>query len=440
MTEILSEVATALKKLRQSGFEAYIIGGCVRDRLLGNTPKDYDITTSALPEETEKVFSKFRIIETGIKHGTVTVLINKSPIEITTYRIDSEYSDNRRPDSVVFTKSLREDAARRDFTMNAIASDENGNIVDYYGGTDDIKNKIIRCVGDPNERFNEDALRILRAIRFSSVLDFEIESKTRDAIFNNKELLKNISAERIASEFTKILCGKNARRVIMEYIDVIGVFIPECLPMKNFDQRNFHHIYDVLEHTAFTVENIPDEPILRLAAFFHDIGKPQTFFIENGIGHFYGHSEVGAKMAKKILSRLKYDNHTRDSVYSLVRYHDTQIEEKKSAVKRCMNKHGDIFFDLLKLKRADNLAQAPEYHNRTEYVDRIQKIAEDIIANQECFSLKQVAVNGSDLIKVGFTPGKLIGECLNDILDKIIKGELDNDKQILLDYAVKKYL
>ncbi|MBQ5565782.1 MAG: HD domain-containing protein, partial [Clostridia bacterium] len=328
------EVKTAIEKISKNGFEAYIVGGCVRDSLLGKTPKDYDITTSASPQEVEKIFSDCRVIETGIKHGTVTVLINSMPLEITTFRIDSEYVDNRHPESVTFTKSLREDTARRDFTMNAIAYNNFTGICDFYGGETDIKNKIVRCVGNPDLRFNEDALRIMRAIRFSSVLGFEIEENTRSSIFKNKELLKNISSERIAAELVKLLCGKNAKKVLCEYIDILGVVMPELLPMKDFDQRNAHHIYDIWTHTAVAVENIEPAPILRLTALFHDIGKPECFFMKNGQGHFYGHAAVSEKISDNILKRLKFDNTSRETITTLVKLHDIQIEETETAVKR----------------------------------------------------------------------------------------------------------
>ena len=436
MMRIPEEVKTALKMLRESGYEAYMIGGCVRDSILGIPAKDHDITTSALPEQTERVFRDFRVVETGIKHGTVTVLINKMPLEITTYRIDSQYSDNRRPDSVTFTKSLREDTARRDFTMNAVAIDENGDIVDHHGGIEDIKNKLIRCVGEPDLRFREDALRILRAVRFSSKLGFEIEKDTKEAVFRNKELLLNISSERIASELVKLLCGKNARSVIIEYIDVLGVVIPELLPMKGFEQNNIHHIYDVLEHTAAAVENAPAEPVMRLAALFHDIGKPCCYSFKDGQGHFYGHAGTGADMTRIILNSLKFDNYTKDTVTKLVKIHDVQIEERKGAVKRCLNKHTpEIFYMLLDLKRADTLAQAPMCFERLAYLDRIKAIAEEILDGEECFSLKQLEINGRDLIASGIEPGKEIGSILSDILEKVISGELPNERSALLEYA-----
>ena len=439
MLIIPEEVKTALTRLRKSGHEAYIIGGCVRDSLLGSEPKDYDITTSALPDETKAIFADMRVIETGIKHGTVTVLIHGMPLEITTFRIDSKYSDNRRPDSVTFTKSLYEDTARRDFTMNAVAVDENGDIVDHHGGCEDINNRLIRCVGDPDKRFSEDALRILRAVRFSSVLGFEIEENTKAAVFTNKELLKNISMERIASELIKMICGRNAASVIVEYADVISVVIPEIAAMKGFDQHNPYHLYDVLVHTAYVVENIPPEPILRLAALFHDIGKPPAFTMTDGRGHFYGHAKIGAELTEKILTNLKVDNCTKDTVVKLVKLHDTPIEETETAVKRFLNKHGsNIFFMTLKLKRADELSKTEECRQRTAYLDRLQALAEDILSRDECFTVKQLKINGSDLIEIGYKPGKMLGSCLKEMLEKVMSGSLENDREILTEFARNK--
>lgn len=434
------EVKTAIEKISKNGFEAYIVGGCVRDSLLGKTPKDYDITTSASPQEVEKIFSDCRVIETGIKHGTVTVLINSMPLEITTFRIDSEYVDNRHPESVTFTKSLREDTARRDFTMNAIAYNNFTGICDFYGGETDIKNKIVRCVGNPDLRFNEDALRIMRAIRFSSVLGFEIEENTRSSIFKNKELLKNISSERIAAELVKLLCGKNAKKVLCEYIDILGVVMPELLPMKDFDQRNAHHIYDIWTHTAVAVENIEPAPILRLTALFHDIGKPECFFMKNGQGHFYGHAAVSEKISDNILKRLKFDNTSRETITTLVKLHDIQIEETETAVKRFLRKHSpEIFFLLIQVKRADTLAQSPECFSRLEYLENIKKIAEDILSKDACFSLKTLQISGNDLISLGFSQGKQIGIILNKLLDEVIKGKLPNHKEQLIEYVKNKY-
>ena len=429
-------VKTALDALHANGFEAYIVGGCVRDSLMGNTPKDYDITTNALPEQTKDVFKKYRVIETGIKHGTITVLINRMPLEITTYRIDSGYKDNRHPDHVTFTSSLEEDTARRDFTMNAIAYDEENGLADFHSGHDDIKNRLIRCVGDPDKRFGEDALRIMRAIRFSSVLGFDIENNTKEALFGNKELLKNISAERIASELIKLLGGKNVYNVLMEYIDILGAVIPELLPMKNFCQNSPHHKYDVWDHTARVVANADNSPILRLAALFHDIGKPLSYIEKDGRGHFYGHAKVSCDITRNILNRLKLDNYTKDTVLDIIWLHDAQINENNYAIKKFMNKHTpELFFMLLKMKKADDLGKGTDVTQRLEALVRMELLGKEILSEQACFSKKDLAVKGGDLIAEGFSPGRELGTILNSLLEEVIAERLPNKKQALIDYA-----
>ncbi len=430
------QVKYALDTLSQSGFEAFAVGGCVRDEILHAAPKDYDIATSALPEQTAEVFSEYTVAKTGIKHGTVTLLINGMPIEITTYRIESEYSDNRRPDSVAFTKNLKLDLSRRDFTINALAYNEDLGIIDCFGGLDDIKSGVVRCVGEPDKRFSEDALRILRALRFASTLGFEIEYITAKAAIDNKRLLQNISAERIASELTGILCGKNAQRVLTQYTPIFTEIIPELAPMIGFEQYNEHHIYDVYAHSAAAVQNTPSEPALRLAALLHDAGKPACFTLdENGVGHFYGHAAIGADIARNILNRLKFDNATKSLVVTLVKYHDMQIEPTQKSVKRAMNKLSeDFFFKLISLKRADNLAQSPKYIQRQKYYEELTKIAENIISQRQCFSLKDMAVDGRDLLNAGISPGKDIGIALKFLLDAVLNESVKNTKLDLLKY------
>jgi len=434
MITIPKEVKYALNLLEKAGFEGYMTGGCVRDYVMGMSPKDYDITTSALPEETKAVFSEFNVIETGIKHGTVTVLIEGMPLEITTYRTEGEYLDSRHPSSVAFTRSLKEDAERRDFTMNAMACDVRGNLCDFFDGCEDISAKVIRCVGNPNERFQEDALRIMRALRFSSVLGFEIEKSTSDAAFRHKELLKKISMERIQTEFIKLICGKDAKRVILEYTDILGVVIPELLEMKGFKQRNVHHIYDVLEHCAVAVENVTEEPVLRLAALLHDAGKPEVFTVdEDGTGHFYGHSAVSEKKAEEIMNRLKFDNNTKEQVLKLVKYHDVLIELSEKSVKRMLSKVGtELYYKLIELKRADNMAQNPVYRDRQKYCDELERIATKVIQDESCFDLKDLAVNGHDLIEAGIPAGKEIGRILNLLLYDVIDSKVENEKEKLI--------
>lgn len=433
-------VARALSMMENAGYEAFIVGGCVRDALMGIPPKDYDITTSALPEETKAVFREYRVIETGIQHGTVTVMMEGMPLEITTYRTEGTYSDNRHPDSVSFTTSLREDVARRDFTMNAIAYSPTRGLIDHFGGEADIRAGIIRCVGDPDTRFREDALRMMRGIRFASVLGFRIEENTAAAIRGNKERIPTVSAERIRVELTKLLCGVNVKNVLMDWWDVLGVVIPEILPMHNFDQKTPYHIYDVWEHTAVAVSETPPVTHLRLSAFLHDIGKPSSFFTdEKGIGHFYGHPAVSAEMAEEILARLKYDNVTRCRVITLVKEHDRIIEPTETAVKRALSRlTPEVFFNLLAIKRADNLAQSPNYRDRLETYDAIEAMAQDILEKNECISVAALAVNGSDLIALGMKPGREIGEMLSHLLEQVIRGKLENEQEELLSYVKKK--
>lgn len=432
------QVNMVLKALEDHGFEAFIVGGCVRDAIMGIAPKDYDVTTSALPEEIKEVFKDFHVIETGIKHGTVTVMVDNEPIEITTYRIDENYVDNRHPENVRFTRSLKEDMARRDFTMNAIAYNPACGLVDYYGGLEDIRRGVIRAVGEADKRFEEDALRIMRALRFSSVTGFAIEEATAEAALRHKDFLNNISAERIQVELVKLLCGKDARRVMMEFTDILAVILPELLEMKGFDQCNAYHIYDVLEHTAVAVENTPAEPVLRLSALLHDTGKPETFFQDcTGVGHFYGHNLASKRIAEDLLERLKFDNDTKEKVLLLVEKHDMQIKAEETAVKRALNKLGEENFrNLIALARADNKAQNPIISKRQEHFDKLLAIAEEIILKEECFSLKALAVNGRDLMEIGFKPGPELGKALENLLEAVISGEIENKKEELLKKAI----
>ena len=427
-------VRKIISALNAAGYEAYAVGGCVRDHLMGREPDDYDVTTSALPQETAAVFAGERLIETGIKHGTVTVLANGMPVEVTTYRIDGEYSDHRHPDRVSFTSDLTADLARRDFTVNAMAYAPQHGIIDPFGGQEDLARGCIRCVGDAEKRFDEDALRILRALRFASTLGFTLEPETERAAFAKKELLRSVSAERLNVEFTKLLCGKNVRFVLCRYIDIIGIVIPEALAMKDFAQRNPHHIYDVLEHTAAAVEAASAEPVMRLSAFLHDIGKPLCFTEgADGIGHFYGHAARSAELAEVITERLRYSTAVRRLTVTLVREHDLQIADSERAVKRVLNRlTPEVFFRLLALKRADNLAQAPEYAERQRYYDRLESIARTVLEQEQCFSLKDLAVNGHDLAEAVGLKGPAIGAALAALLDAVIAGEVENEKGALL--------
>ncbi len=439
MIKLPEAVKKTIEKLNRSGFEAFAVGGCVRDSLMGRKPNDWDVTTSASPAETMAVFRDYKVIETGIKHGTVTVIIDNNFLEITTYRIDGDYSDNRHPDKVNFTKNIKEDLARRDFTVNALAFNPKDGICDCFGGADDINNKIIRCVGDPDKRFSEDALRIMRALRFASVLGFEIEDKTAVSIRKNKYLLKNVATERKNSELSKMLCGKNAQRILMQFPDVISEIIPEISDMIGFEQKNRHHIFDVYEHTVKSVESIDAVMHLRLAMLFHDIGKPHCFTVDaKGEGHFYGHAKISYELAEKALDRLKYDNETRSKVLTLVKYHDAVIENDERYIKRWLNRLSpEGFFDLIKVKKADNLAQNPKY-NRIAYIEEISKKATEILERNECFSLASLAVNGDDLLAIGVPQGKKIGKALEFLLKAVTDGKCENDKQKLIKFWQKQ--
>ena len=436
---------TAVLLLKNSGYEAFLIGGSVRDFIMGLPIGDIDITTNATPTQVKNVFKDFRVIETGIKHGTVTVLIDNEPLEITTYRSEGTYSDNRHPDSVTFSKTLSDDVVRRDFTMNAIAFDFSNGFCDLVNGIEDIKNETIRCIGDSETRFREDALRILRALRFSSVLGFSIEENTKVAIHKCKDLLNNISAERIREEFTKLICGKNAYNVLQEFSDVVSMFIPEIKPCINFKQENRHHCYDVYTHILKSVEKSQPDPIIRLALFFHDIAKPLVaHFDEKGEQHYYGHPKKSAEITEKILTRLRFDNDTKNKVVTLVAFHDSPImvnnsvSPEKKRLKKIMSQIGvELIFPLIEIKYCDNSAQNPEYYRGDDFYKETKSIIDEIITEKECFSVKDLAVNGNDLIELGIT-GKKIGETLNFLLDLVINEKIKNNSEDILSYLKNK--
>lgn len=434
-------IELSIHLLEEAGFEAYLVGGCVRDHLLGKKPTDIDITTNATPDQMFLVFRDYNIIGTGLKHGTVTVVMEGVPIEITTYRTDGVYTDNRRPDQVRFTGDLREDLSRRDFTINAMAYDpRKKKLIDPFGGEEDLKNRQIHCVGEAQLRFEEDGLRILRALRFASVLDFEIGAETKSAILEKKELLKNISVERILIELKKLLMGNNAGRVLLDYVNVIGVVIPELLPMRGFAQNNPAHVYDVLEHTAAVVNNAPQKEDIRLAALFHDIGKPKSYSEdEKGVGHFYGHERESAHIAEDVLRRLKSDRLTKTRVHKLVMFHGLDIQENRRHVKRWLRKLGPaLLSDIMLLKRADNLAQNLSVVNNQERLKKIQGLIKEITESEDCFSLADLALNGKDLVELGITEGPEIGKTLNWLLGKVIEGNVPNNKEALQLLAKKR--
>lgn len=426
----------ALDILEKAGYEAWIVGGCVRDFLLGRTPKDYDLCTSARPEEIEAVFAGCRTIETGRKHGTVTVVLGEMPLEITTYRVETGHSDARHPDQVRFTPSLEEDAARRDFTINAMAYAPGKGLQDFYHGQEDLKRGLLRCVGEPDRRFREDALRILRALRFSAVLGFALEAETAAGARRQKASLTGLSAERVAGELGKLLVGRNAKEVLLAYPDLLGVVLPELLPMVDFDQRNRHHCYDLLTHTAVAVEQTPPQLSLRLAALFHDCGKPACFSLgADGQGHFYGHARESAALADAALRRLRLPNKLREQVVRLIRYHDTPLEEK--FLRRWLNRLGEEdFFALLALQRGDTLALAPAYRDRVAGLDQLAEQARRLLREKPCLTLGDLAVNGWDLMALGLE-GRDIGAAQRRLLEAVLEGTVANEKAALVRFLTE---
>lgn len=425
---------TILRTLENAGFEAYLVGGCVRDSIMGRTPQDFDITTNARPEQVIKIFEKFRTVPTGIKHGTVTVISNGEPFEVTTFRVDGNYSDSRRPDSVSFTSNLTEDLARRDFTVNAMAMDVRGKIYDPFGGKSDIENKIIKCVGEPEKRFEEDALRIMRALRFSSQLGFEIEKSTSETLLKLRENLDKISRERVREELDKLICGKDVIRVMMDYREVIAQVIPELRECFDFEQHSVYHKYDVYEHTVRAV-GIAEELPLKRVMLLHDIAKPRVFRLDkNGRGHFKMHSEVGAEVAEKILKNLRYDNRTIKQTVLLIEHHSDNIHTERD-VKYTISEIGaENFFSLMKVKRADNSAKHSFVLRELEEFEELEKTALRLIEDGACMTFKQLAVKGNDISELGFG-GVRVGEILKKLLELVIDGELPNDRERLLEYV-----
>lgn len=442
LEEFGSSAVFALNTLEKNGFEAYLVGGSVRDYLMDMPLGDKDITTNATPEEVHGVFSGFRVIDTGFRHGTVTVLIDGEPIEITTYRTESKYGDNRHPDSVAFSKSFSDDVLRRDFTMNGIGISADGKIRDEVGGQKDIENKIIRAIGAPDDRFSEDALRIMRAVRFASVLGFEIEKNTEKAVLEKRELLKNISAERKRDELLKLINGKNAEKILLKYREIIAECIPEIQCEFDFSQHNRHHIFDVYTHSVKALASAKDDANIRMALLLHDIGKPVTAkYDEKGEMHFKCHAQKSFEFAEEILTRLRFSNAEKDEILTLIKYHDIPFmcEDMKTVsekrVKRIVSKFGkDLSLKLLEVRRCDNLAQNPEYFLGNTFYSDCERLIEEIVGEGDCLTLKDLAVDGNDLLNLGLS-GKKIGEILNLLLENVLDGTLPNEKNVLLIYA-----
>lgn len=435
--QLPSEVRLIIERLNKNGFEGYAVGGCIRDLILNKTPYDWDITTSAKPNEILDIFSDFKTADTGIKHGTVTVIMNHKPFEITTYRTEGSYSDNRHPDKVEFSTSIEDDLSRRDFTMNAVAYNEYSGIYDPFGGINDINNKVIKSIGNPDVRFNEDALRILRGLRFSAVLGFGIEENTVKSMLKNKALLNNISKERISSEFNKLITGDNAYNVIKNSRDIIAQFIPEIIPSFEFDQHNPHHCFDVWEHSLIALKNTENDKNLRLTIFFHDLGKPECLkFDEQGIGHFKKHNIKSAEITRTVLKRLKYDSKTLKEVTWLVLHHDDKLKCDRQSVKHYIGEYGkEAMIKLMKIQLADNLAKAEKNSLRFRTAKEILRQIYDITENNECCTVSELKISGDDIISLGVPSGKRVGEILKSLLELVICGECENSKDKLIKKA-----
>lgn len=447
---IPEKVNYIIDKFMEHGYEAYAVGGCVRDMALGKEPMDWDITTSATPEEMKKIFR--RTVDTGIEHGTLTVLLDDEGFEVTTYRLDGNYKNHRHPESVVFTSNLIEDLKRRDFTINAMAFNNSEGFVDEFSGSEDLENKIIRCVGDPRRRFDEDALRILRSLRFSAQLDFDIEEETLKAMIEKSELLRNISAERIRDELDKILSSDNPDRLFLAYeLGITKIILPEFDKMMETKQNSVYHAYSVGVHTvkaieavanrkskkAFSRENFTEKErrILRWTMLLHDIKKPDTLTTDDkGFDHFYGHQEEGVIEANKILRKLKFDNYTISHVVHLVKWHDYRFTLTPKAMRRAISKIGKDYMELLfEVQRADSNGKNPKLvDGMMVKIEEAEKLFSLICEKEQCVQLKDLEIKGRDLIDLGFEEGKMIGSTLNVILDKVIeKPELNNREELI---------
>ena len=429
-------VLKLLDRLEDSGFEAYLVGGCVRNAFMGLEFHDYDITTSALPEDIKRVFSDMRIVETGIKHGTVTVVSDDITAEITTYRTDGIYTDRRHPQSVSFTSSLEEDLARRDFTVNAIAYSEKRGIVDLFDGASHIREGILCCVGEAEKRFDEDALRIMRGLRFMSVYGFKPDDKTSAALHKKKELLDEISAERINSELCRLMCGdpEFLSYVLREYWDVFAVLIPEISDCHGFEQHTHYHDRDVWEHTIAAVSSVEPVLHLRLTMLMHDLGKPAAYSFDNGAGHFKGHGAISAEICKRVMNKLRFDSETFRKALFLIERHDMLMTDDPVLIKKHLSRFGsELYFDLIKVHIADDKAKSPDAQSRISTYRSAAETAKKIISEKDCYSLKNLEINGHDIMKLGFA-GKDIGSALDFLLNAVIEGKCPNEKNKLSDY------
>ncbi len=434
MIQIPPYALQVVDRLEACGFEAYVVGGCVRDSLMGREPADWDVCTAATPEEVLRVFKRFPVIKTGLKHGTVTVRAQKQNVEVTTFRIDGAYADNRHPDAVTFVSRVEEDLARRDFTINAMAYSPTRGLVDAFGGQQDLAAGLIRCVGEPDARFHEDGLRILRALRFAARFGFALERETAYSIRRNRGLLGNISAERLFKELKGILCGAGVRDILLGFPEVFCEFMPQLAPMVGFEQHNPHHLYDVWTHSAHAVAAIRAEETLRLTMLLHDAGKPACFTRgEDGVGHFYRHPEASEAMAEEILLSLKSDNATLETVTTLIRHHDDDLPTRKPGMRRLIGKLGEERLRLLfEIKAADMAAQS-DYRRaqRAATLRAARELFEDLLAEPPAFTVKNLALNGRDLMAMGMQPGPAIRHLLETLLAEVQEEQLENSPEAL---------
>lgn len=428
------EVEKIIGHLNNAGYEAYVVGGCVRDSIMEKTPHDWDICTSATPEVVKSLFS--HTADYGMKHGTITVFADKEGYEITTFRAETDYSDYRHPDTVEFVTDLNSDLSRRDFTINALAYNNESQLIDMFNGLDDIRNQIIRCVGNADERFKEDALRILRALRFAATLGFDIEDKTSEAIHYNVHLLKYIAEERKRDELMKLLGGNYTTKILLEYSDVIAEVIPEIQLCVGFNQNNRYHCYDVYEHMVHAVEN-GITPIEKFALLIHDIGKPHCYTEDKKGGHFYGHPAISEEIAKDVVNHLKFDNDSKKTILELVKYHDIEIPITKKSVLKLLNRLGEErALQLMDVKLADILAHAPGTQDALiEKWKIFNRLLGEVLVEEDCFSRKNLAVNGNDIKALGIAEGPEIGRIIQTLMDEITSEQIANEKEILLNRA-----
>jgi len=435
---IKPEANQIIHQLQANGYEAYAVGGCVRNALLGLCPHDWDICTNAKPEEMRTVFRNHVTHDFGLKHGTLVVMIGEEPYEVTTYRIDGAYADNRHPEQVSFTDDLTLDLSRRDFTVNAMAYNDEQGLMDPFGGREDLKNGLLRCVGDPDKRFAEDSLRILRGVRFAAAYGFSVERQTADAIHRNAALLQNIAAERIRVELTGAVCGAHVLPVFSEFRDVLAVAIPELRETFDFEQRNKHHCYDVWGHILHSVAAIESDPLLRVTMLLHDIGKPRACTTDRyGNRHFKGHQQISAEMASVILKRLTFPNAFNADCLQLIIAHDIRFDGSQRQVKRVLQKLGEENMRrLFAVQRADVAAQS-DYRrdDKLAATALAERQFEELVRSRACVSLRGLAVNGSDLMALGYREGRAVGAALSRLLDEVIDGELPNEREKLLQRA-----